>query len=156
MPRGAAPGERRGGRTKGKKNRGTIEKERVAAEIAARTVMDARVAGKKLAKEVLEEFMFLFAGMAATYQPLPPGTITPPGHEPDPAKFNEYARLTVHCASKLAPYQSPTFAAIAISTPGLPVPSQPSGDNVIRLDDPIALARVYARIVSGSRERKFG
>lgn len=124
MPRGSPPGTNRGGgRPKGKKNRGTIEKERLAAEIAAKTVMDARAAGKKLAKEVLEEFMFLFAGMAATYQPLPPGTIAPAGRQPDDAKFNEYAKLAVHCAQKLAPYQSPTFQAIMVAP--APDSSQP-------------------------------
>ena len=42
-----------------------------AAELAAEKVHNA---GKKLGKDVLEEFMHLFAGMAVAHQPLPAGT----------------------------------------------------------------------------------
>lgn len=41
----------------------TIEK----ALIAARTVAEAKAVGKKLAKEVLEDFMLLFAGIAVDF-----------------------------------------------------------------------------------------
>jgi hypothetical protein len=112
---GAKPGERRGGRQRGTPNKTTIERQRVTAEIAARTVADARVAGKKLAKEVLEEFMFLFADMAAYYKPALP--TAPPNENANEGKFGEYARLTVDAAHKLAPYQSPTFRAIVVAPP---------------------------------------
>src|SRR5262249_43413537 len=67
MGRGAKPGERRGGRLKGSRNKATIER----ALIAERVANEAKMAGKKLAKEVLDQFMVLFAGMAAYYQPKP-------------------------------------------------------------------------------------
>lgn len=122
MPRGAKPGERRGGRAKGTKNKAILERDRIAAEIAARTVADARVAGKKLAKDVLEDFMLLFAGMAAHHQPAPPTGA--PNAYANEEKFNEYAQLAVSCAHKLAPYQSPTFQAIMIAPPP-PDPNDP-------------------------------
>lgn len=113
MPRGAAPGERRGGRIKGIPNKATIQK----ALIAERTVADARSAGRKLAKEVLDDFMHLFVGIAATYQPLPPGTEPRPGATPDEPMFEKYARLAVETAKNLANYQSPTFRAIVVAPP---------------------------------------
>jgi hypothetical protein len=50
-------------------NKPTIEK----ALIAARTVTEAKAPGKKLAKEVLEDFALLVVGMAADFHRAPPG-----------------------------------------------------------------------------------
>jgi hypothetical protein len=55
-----ARGRKTGGRRRGTPNKATIER----ALIAARTVAGAKLVGKKLAKEVLEDFMLIFAGMA--------------------------------------------------------------------------------------------
>lgn len=151
MPRGAAPGERRGGRGKGTRNKATLERERIAAEIAARTVADARATGKKLAKDVLEEFMLLFAGMAASYQPWPVGLGKNPGE--NVGQFEKWARLACEQAAKLAPFQSPTFRAVMVSipgTPGGPALPAPREDNVIELTDQNAIARVYSRIMKAS------
>ncbi len=111
--KGARPGERRGGRHKGVPNRATIEK----AKVAELALAEAKAQGRKLAKDVLEDFMHLFAGMAAHYQPIPEGQAVPPGRAPHEGKFGEYSRLAVDCAHKLAPYQSPTFRAIVIAPP---------------------------------------
>lgn len=114
MPR-TQKGQRFGGRTKGTPNKATVER----ALIAQRQIEEARAAGKKLGKEVLEEFMMTFAGMAATHQPLPPGTInTDPRREPDQSLFQTYARLAVETAGKLAEFQSPKFRAIVVGMPG--------------------------------------
>lgn len=140
-PRTKAPGS---GRARGTKNRATIEKERIAAEIAARTVADARVAGRKLGKDILDDFANLFYSMAAKFQANLPN---------DEDKFLRYAGLAVDCAHKLAPFQSPTFRAVAIVAPA-PQDVRPGAviDNVIPLNDPIATARVYRRLVSASRK----
>ena len=66
---GSKPGERRGGRQEGTPNKATVQKQLVAAQIAERTVADARTMGKKLAKEVLEDFMLHFADIAEQYRP---------------------------------------------------------------------------------------
>jgi hypothetical protein len=104
-----AHGRKTGGRHRGTPNKATIEK----ALIAARTVAGAKLAAKKLAKEVLEDFMLLFAGMAAHHQP------TPPGHPQNPheskTEFLRYAGMAIDCAHKLAPYQSPTFRAVMVA-----------------------------------------
>lgn len=111
MPRGGSkPGERRGGRVKGVPNKATMER----ALIAANTLVKSRAADKKLAKEVLDDFMALFAGMAAHYQPTPPHAMQQNQYG-NPAEFEKYARLAVQCAKDLAPYQSPTFRAIVVA-----------------------------------------
>lgn len=130
-------GKKTGGRSKGTPNKATIEKDRIAAEIAARTVADAQVSGKKLAKEVLDEFMHLFAGMAAHHQPLPKGQINAdPKRNPDRAEFDKYAMLAVDCARRLAPYQSPTFQAIAIDMTLRTPTEQLSDDELTRIAAP--------------------
>jgi len=102
---GARPGA---GRPRGP-SKATIEK----ALIAERTVSEAKTAGKKLAKEVLEDFMLLFTGMAAGFQIAPPGAS--PNLQGDEGKFWKYAQAAVDCAHKLAPYQSPTFRAVVVA-----------------------------------------
>jgi hypothetical protein len=107
------------GRKKGQPNKATLEK----ALIAENVVTEARATGKKLAKEVLDDFMGIFAGMAAYYQPLPAGTVALPGRRrrrPNEAKFENYAKLAVQCAKDLARYQSPTYQAIMVA----PAPDQ--------------------------------
>jgi len=126
-----AKGQKTGGRKPGSRNKAVIERERVAAEIAARTVADAKVSGRKLAKEQLDDFMTLFAGMAAHHQPIPgwkEGDPVPAGRNPDEAKFKEYAMLTIDCARILAPYQSPTYKTVFHADHQMPGAGLP-GDN---------------------------
>ena len=110
MPR-AQKGQRFGGRAKGVPNKATLQK----ALIAERTVADARMSGRKLAKEILDDFMQLFAGMAAHYQPTPPDR--PQNPSQDEPMFEKYGRLAVETAKALANYQSPTFRAIVVAPP---------------------------------------
>lgn len=97
------------GRPKGSPNKATIEQ----AEIAKRQVEGAKVSGRKLGKELLDDFAHLFAGMAAAYQPAPPGQ--PPRPNQNEEKFLTYGKLAVETAKDLAKFQSPTFRAIALS-----------------------------------------
>lgn len=120
MPRGSRPGEHRGGRKKGGRNRATIERmerERLAKQVEDVKITDALAAAKvsrnKLAKEVLEDFMVLFAGIAGTHQPYPPAQPQNPNY--DAEKFERFARLTVDAAKELAKYQSPQFRAIVVA-----------------------------------------
>lgn len=160
MPRGSnvQKGQRNGGRQKGTPNKRTterLEQERIALQ-AQREVDRARQANTKLGKDVLEEFMKLFAGMAAASQPIPVGVASPPGHRADEKKFLIYAKLTVDTATALAAFQSPKFKAIQVFAPPptplpAPTPAGPDGSNVITIDDPVALARVYQRMVKQVR-----
>jgi hypothetical protein len=123
MPRGAKPGERRGGgRKKGQPNRATIEKaalaERILAEQAGRP-------GQKLGREVLEEFMNMFGGIAGAFQPTPAtpgGPISPDDLQrwaasKDEPMFEKYAKLALKAATELADFQSPKFAPVHVAAP---------------------------------------
>jgi hypothetical protein len=132
------PEKRRGGRPKGALNKRTLEKiarEKVVeqlkeearrAELSAEAFDDARRNRKKLAKDILEDFTMLFAGMAAAYQPYPGSHIekrngqeTTVNDNPNmnEGQFVKYASLAVDAANKLAPFQSPTYRAIQIAAP---------------------------------------
>ncbi len=113
-------------------------------------VEKAKKARTKLGKEVIEEFMFLFAGMAAFYQPTPPGASK--NVNESEGKFVQYATLAVDAAAELAKYQSPTFKAIAVSATPPPPPAAQPGDNakVINLNDAAALGVAYRRMVTAS------
>ena len=88
--------------------------DQVRAEAAKDGLLAAQAQGKKLAKNVLSDFMELFAGMAAFYQPVPAGQPVEAGRQPDENKFKEYAALAVDSAKALAPFQSPRFSAMMI------------------------------------------
>lgn len=136
-PRGAAQGERRGGRSAETPNRRTLEKQLIAerdkaaeAEIALATT--TRTGKKRLAKEVLEDFMHLFAGMAAHYQPHPPTQAK--NENENPGLFEKYARLAVDAADRLAPFQSPTFRSVTVlAPPEVPPQTAPQPGAVARL-----------------------
>lgn len=146
---GARPGA---GRPKGV-SKATLEK----IALAQREVAGAKASGKKLAKEVLDEFMQLFAGMAAYYQPTP-ATVPQQNANQDESKFKEYAVLACEQAAELAQYQSPKLRAILMP---LPPPGDqpgrlieatanaPGGQNVTPLStDPEVLQQIYRRRIA--------
>src|ERR1700749_41238 len=104
MPRGSKPGEgnRGGGRKKGTVNKATIEK----AIIAERVMNEAAMSGRKLAKELLEEFMVLFGGLAGSFQPpdSSPAGVAKWAETKAQAQFDKYAGMTVDAATALAKY----------------------------------------------------
>ena len=89
--------EKTGGRTKGVRNRKTLSR---IAEAEA-VVASARAKGRKLALEVIEDYMQLFSALAMT-------------SKDNEAKFEKYARLTVETATGLAGYQSPKLKAVFV------------------------------------------
>jgi hypothetical protein len=151
--RGSAPGERRGGRQKGTLNKRTVAKIMEASDQASAALRS----GKKLAMHVLDDFMQLTAGMAAHYQPAPPGA--PANPHANEQKFWHAVEHVRDFAKALAPYQSPTFKAIAVVAPPsqdlgmVPTASgslpRPQGENVIDLTDAEQLTRVYKRRIAG-------
>lgn len=140
-----ARGRKTGGRRRGTPNKATLEK----ALVAARSIADAKAAGKKLAKEVLEDFMLLFAGMAAHFQPVSPSRA--PNLYADEEKFLRYSQAAIDCASKLAPYQSPTFKSVAVSPETAPPPMELDYSEITRVNDPNALARIYRQVMMAGR-----
>jgi hypothetical protein len=119
LPHGAKLGHPRyAGRAKGTKNKATIERELIAAEIAKRQMTRAQEHGRELAVEVLERFMKIFEGAARVHRPVTDEEVKA-GKDPNPMgdweKFRSWARDCVDCAKALAQYQSPRFSAIAIA-----------------------------------------
>lgn len=150
MPRGenVKKGQRPGGRAAGTPNKRTteaLERERIAQQAQAE-VDKAKAAKTKLGKDVLEEFMQLFAGMAASHQPWP--VLMGKNPSENEGKFLTYAKLTVETARDLAAFQSPKFKAIAVfAPPPNPVPAPTPDGNVVMIDDAVAMARVYQNMI---------
>jgi hypothetical protein len=97
--------------------------------------------------------MMVARGMAARYQPAPPGQPRKP-HQNE-TKFLTYAEMAIKCASDLAQYQSPKFKAIAVRVEDAPaaaaVPGPPAEDDASVLQfpsDPVAASRLYLRFMS--------
>lgn len=148
------------GRTPGAKNKATIEREELplkemrAAEAEAALRANAALPGrpKKLAKEVLDEFMHLFAGMAAFYQPTPPG-VAVANRNASETKFVQYARLAVACAESLADFQSARFKAIMVTA--APADNARPGDdakvvNMLDQADQSTASGAYLRMIKGA------
>jgi hypothetical protein len=121
MPRGAQPGERRGGRTKGTPNKTPLQKaEALAAKVAKADVRAAvKVAVEplehKLAKEVLDWGMQYCVARAAFRRPALADA--PPNPNEDEGEFLKWFALAAEFAKTLAPYQSPRLLAHAIKAP---------------------------------------
>jgi hypothetical protein len=116
MPRGALKGERRGGRAKGTLNRATLER---ALQMQSH-LNRARETGHDLAKTVLDKYMMFFVKYSMKFKPSLDGEDENPSQNID--EFYKWAGVAIDCASKLAPYQSPTFKAVVVA----PAP-EPSG-----------------------------
>jgi hypothetical protein len=101
MPRGGP--RPNSGRKKGSRNKRSIgiAERMVEAACASTGSATPQLTAKKLARDVLEDFMLRFTSMAE--------------RETDPIKFERYARFAVYCAQSLAPYQSPTLRAVMVA-----------------------------------------
>lgn len=164
MTKGAAPGTRRGGRTKGIPNKATIIRQMVTESLetpAGREVLaeamqklTAPPAGQKKATQVLRELMMLSGSLVALHQPKPneQGLV----EIKDNDRLQSYLTIAVRAAGELAKYESPTFKAVAVSEVP-PVPQAPPGEQTANVASSIrkrsqkdAMA-VYMRVVRGAK-----
>jgi hypothetical protein len=97
-------------------------------------------------------------GMAAKYQPAPPGQ--PKNPYQNETKFLTYAEMAIKCASDLAQYQSPRFKAIAVrvedSVTAAAAASKPlaEDENIQQFpNDPVAASRLYLRFMAAVDEK---
>src|SRR5882757_5822417 len=129
MPRGAKPGERRGGRAKGQSNKASIER----AALAARIIAEAEgKPGRKLGRELLEEFALMFGGLATAFQPVgtgPGGAVTQTDLETWAKSYKEplfekYAKLAAKCTNDFADFQSPRLGRLQVAAPPPPTAGQ--------------------------------
>lgn len=157
MPRGSAPGEYRGGRSKGRLNKKTIAtlerediKRQVLDEIRKANAAESEAA-KHRAKDVMEEFLPIVRGIAAYYHPTFEGMPQQNLHGNE-AKFMEWFPVLLDLAKALAPFQSPTFKAIAVHMPTEPIPAEKTIDadgNITKIGNP---ARVYEMMVKAGHK----
>lgn len=91
----------------------SVDPDKPEAEAARETVERAAREGRSLAVDVLEEYMRVFRGMSAFYQP---GSKAK-GARPDPVMFEKWARLALRCAESLAEFQTAKLKAIAVAAP---------------------------------------
>ena len=113
MPRGAQPGERRGGRAKGTPNKTPLQNAEVLAAMVAKA--EARAPVNKLAKEVLDWGMQYCVARAAFRRPALADA--PPNPDEHEGEFLKWFALAAELAKTLAPYQSPRLLAHAIKAP---------------------------------------
>src|SRR5258708_8238206 len=98
---GAKPGERRGGRRKGTKNKATIERElEIAREVGE--------LNRLLGKDFLAKAMIKFHDLALHYAP---GLGETPNPGADEDKYGAYMTLLGGMAHKLRPFASQRFAS---------------------------------------------
>jgi hypothetical protein len=97
-----------GGRKAGVRNKTTQRR----IDAAERAILLAKAGGKRLAREVLEDFLELFSAIALTHQPALPGAERNPNY--DEKKFEKFARLAVETATALAGYQTPKLRAVLV------------------------------------------
>jgi hypothetical protein len=167
MANGAAPGERRGGRTKGVPNKAKVAQ--IAAlsgaavpattAIATAKTVDEAAAEPELGKRTLARYCAIYANLAnvARAQMIRAEREGDEGRARFAAalrEFEKWSKAAVWCADKLAPFQSPTYRAIAVIAPPPESPATPleRDGNVITLNDPVKAARVYANIMRASRQ----
>jgi hypothetical protein len=156
MPRGAKTGDGiKRGRRKGSLNKRTIER---LNELSR----EASEPKKKRATEVLNELMVTALGFAAKEQrrcmaeeaPGPDGNPRKASEE-TVARFWKAMEAAGVFARALAPFQSPTFKAIAVVAPADPpkdvTPTIDQAGNVVRINDPAAAARLYQQMVRSVR-----
>jgi hypothetical protein len=139
-----AKGRRTGGREKGTPNKTT--RDRIAIVAASERATQAKKLGRKQATEVLDDLMHTAMSMAVKYQPPAPGM-----ESPDEAKFMEWLQVAGVFAKALAGFQTPKLKAVMVNlAPTLPEQKPATIDqqgNVLDMDDPKQLARVYASMV---------
>lgn len=157
MPKGGSkPGERRGGRQKGARNKATIQREIEAGKAAAEAIDKARSGQIELAKDVLRRLMKIAEGITSLNRPttvreIDAGTV--PNKDGDWERFGQWFDRTVYCAKELARYESPTFKAVLLQQ-DTPQPLAPQSNDVLDLQanrDPAQATQTYLRLVAAPK-----
>ncbi len=142
---GSYPGERRGGRVVGSENKATKARKDILKALAhedTRAALGDLIKGEILGPETpqqrkaiehLAEVMEMLARLVKEYGP---GA----GRTFNEDKFFKYLDYALECARALAPFQSPTFKAIAVTTTG-------------RSDGHVRLAQILNEIDQKSRNQ---
>jgi hypothetical protein len=149
MSKGGKPGRvKTGGRTAGTPNARTILK----IEEAAGQITAIRKSGHKKATEVLNDLMQTSVTLAERYHKRIIAKGNREASEHDWERFWKAMECAGTFGKALAPFQDPTFKAIAVfQPPALPhdLPTVTKDGNVLTIDDPVAMQRLYQRMIKG-------
>lgn len=167
---GSKPGERRGGRQKGQKNKTTLEREqRMLDELRAKAArLTPQIWGKDALEDMIpeaQELAKVVKGVVArlqvpAYAELEALRLGGKSATPMLDKMKEWAILLKDVeatasliAARAGDFQSPKLQRIAVGVGvlgglGGQAP-QLVGDNVLRIEDANAAARVYLRLIEG-------
>lgn len=129
---GSKPGERRGGRKKGTKNKLTVEREKAArlaeererlvaaAKAAEDKIAEAKASSKKLMKDIGFEAAYAFMALAVIHQPSQTwtrgadGKLVNANPDYDQETFTHYLKLAADTAAQFASYESPKLSAVMV------------------------------------------
>jgi hypothetical protein len=148
MTKGSKPGRvKTGGRKAGTPNARTILK----IEEAAQQITAIRKSGHKKATEVLNDLMQTSVTLAKRYHKRILAKGNREASEHDWERFWKAMECAGTFGKALAPFQDPTFKAIQVMhAPALPeVPTVTQQGNVLTIDDPVAMQRLYQRMIKG-------
>lgn len=153
MARGAAPGERRGGRKKDVPNKRTVQK----IIEASQDVEAIKRRGQKKATEILNDLMHTAMGFVALYQRkvMTEAGLLPEAKAEDITVLKEFMNAAGAFAAALAPYQQPKFKVVTFvpidMNPGGAAPELKPGDNAKvvkgKVVDPNDVVRTYQQMV---------
>ena len=165
---GSKPGERRGGRQKGQKNKTTLEREqRMLDELRAKAArLTPQIWGKDALEDMIpeaQELAKVVKGVVArlqvpAYAELEALRLGGKSATPMLDKMKEWAILLKDVeatasliAARAGDFQSPKLQRIAVGVGvfGAAQIAPTSADNVVQINDPNASARVYLQLVKG-------
>lgn len=155
--KGSPKGVRQGGRKKGSPNKKMTPRDArtiAAAEALNRDIQErSPQPGTEAAEKIMGKFAHNCAAMAVRLMPSqdPNGDLVF-RHDEHKTWWKFMMELTFKYANGAAPYQSPTFRAVAVmdARSGHP-PIDVTADNVELLDDDNGAMRVYRRLVAGPK-----
>jgi hypothetical protein len=163
-------GQRFGGRGKGTPNKATTERERKAMqELVERAHKDPKLL-RPLPKDRVDDLLPLIHDTMVACQhaamkpdakataesqdgkPVFRGLPGMPGFDREQwALFKSWAEFYVEACARVADFYSPRFRAIAVAMPAAQIEQPTRPDNVVEINDPIARARVYQRLIISTR-----
>jgi hypothetical protein len=143
------------GRPPGARNRRTSDQ----LLEAKRAVAEARATGRKLAKEIADDFMHVFANMAMEVRPVTQREIergVPPNPRADEGKFRIITAILLQWVALLMPYQSARLQTIKLDVGEFDGEAEDVGalETLERLLDAYAEADAEDRRFRAAREVK--
>lgn len=160
---GSKPGERRGGRQKGAKNKATLAREEEARKALAGQLVAEIVDGtgplklRELPKEALVRIAIACEERAAHFKPVKKGENGATKNKAgDLALEGAFMDRAIICWSKAAPFYSPTYKAVvtAATTPAeakMPAPQLLEHQPTDRQSREAAAQQDYLRVIKGGK-----